>query len=474
MDLPELYVPHAGWLRHEPGDEVARFLSEGWFEYKEQAFFWLYLRPGDTFLDGGAHIGLYSVVAGRAMNDSGTIVAVEPHPVTATLLDANLRANGVTCAILRPSALFSRSGPVTLHAGGPGKSAYSSVSSVDGSQDAFTVEAVTLDEMLNGQVQLAKLDLEGAELEALAGAAGSIERGLLPLLVVECTEANLARCGAGTESLFTALRNHGYTVCRFDAGTCRLVVRDYAGPIGYDNLFAAQNLEDVNLRLAAAAESSRRIALDILNRGSAAERLFLLSDRLEQRERLRQAAERRAAEAAESADTAFRNLGEANWRAEQAGKRAELAERRAAEARSAVQESERRTEEASKRAEEAAQATEAAYRRVGEANWRADQAEARAAAAEKRAQEARRHSDDLLRSAEAALERLGAADQQAAESENRAHQSRDAALQHAAHAAEMRLRLNELLASRYLRAGWKLGFARKPAWVDAPEIKPRD
>src|ERR1035437_4961195 len=80
MDRPELYVPHAGWFRHEPDDEVARFLSEEWFEYKEQAFLWLYLRPGDTFLDGGAHVGLYSVVAGRALNNSGTIVAVEPHP----------------------------------------------------------------------------------------------------------------------------------------------------------------------------------------------------------------------------------------------------------------------------------------------------------------------------------------------------------------------------------------------------------
>lgn len=40
-------------------------------------------------------------------------------------------------------------------------------------------------------------------------------------------------------------------------------------------------------------------------------------------------------------------------------------------------------------------------------------------------------------------------------------------LHYAALAAEMHLRLNEVLASRYLRAGWKLGLARKPAWVDA-------
>lgn len=107
MAPPELYVPHAGWLRYEPDDEVARFLAEGWFEYKEQAFLWLYLRPGDTFLDGGAHAGLYSVVAGRAMNHRGSIVAVEPHPGSASLLQQNLEANEVTCGIVRQGSFLA-------------------------------------------------------------------------------------------------------------------------------------------------------------------------------------------------------------------------------------------------------------------------------------------------------------------------------------------------------------------------------
>jgi FkbM family methyltransferase len=522
MDHPELYVPHAGWFSHEPGDEVARFLSEGWFEYKEQAFLWLSLRPGDTFFDGGAHVGLYSVVAARAMNNtSGTLVAVEPHPGSASLLDHNLRANGIKSAILRQSALFSRSVPVTLHAGRPGKSAYSSIRPIDDAQDTIPVEAITLDDLLKSRVQLAKIDVEGAEMEALAGAADSIRCGRLPLLIVECTEANLARFGATTESLFTALRQNGYTVCQFDAQTCQLVVRDYAGPIGYDNLFAAQHLEEVNQRLSAATEASRRIATDILTRGAAAEELYLQSSQLDHVQQRADAAERKASEArtavheserraeearkradeaAQSADAAFRGLGEANWRAEQAEHRAEAAERRASDARSAVQESERRTEEARKRADEAAQSTDAAFRSQGEANWRADeaekraesaalrvaeahhaaeeserraeaarqaaaQAEARTAAAEQRAGEARRQSEDLLQSAGLALERLGAADLRVAESENSAHQSRDAVLHYAELASHMRLRLNEMLGSRYLRAGWKLGLAKRPAWV---------
>ena len=43
----------AGW-RIERGDDVGRYLREGWFEFAEQALWWLYLRPGDSVIDWGA------------------------------------------------------------------------------------------------------------------------------------------------------------------------------------------------------------------------------------------------------------------------------------------------------------------------------------------------------------------------------------------------------------------------------------
>ena len=112
---------------------------------------------------------MYSVVAGRVMNNRGSIVAVEPHPGSASLLQQNLEANDVTCGIVRQGALFSRCGPLMFHVAGPGKSAYSSIGPIDGSSEAVSVEAITLDAMLKDQVQLAKLDVEGAELEVLTG-----------------------------------------------------------------------------------------------------------------------------------------------------------------------------------------------------------------------------------------------------------------------------------------------------------------
>jgi FkbM family methyltransferase len=493
MNPSELYVPHTGWLIHEPGDEVARFLAEGWFEYKEQAFLWLYLRSGDFILDGGAQIGLFSIIAGRAIGNRGHILALEPHPGSAAILERNLRQNGISAAQVRQSALSSFSGSATFEAGNPGKSAYSRLSSGGGT----TVETVTLDDLLisaDRPVAFAKIDVEGAELQVIEGATEVIRRGVLPLLMIECTEANLQNFGGDTKALFEKLSAAGYVICRFDAVLRQLVPRAYEGAIGYDNLFAARDIASVNRRLAEAPDAIQRIASDILTRGAASEKLYHLSSE--------------SANARLSAADAFRAGGEANWRAEQAERRAEAAEKRAEEARKQVQASEARAEQARKRAEEAAQATEEAFRAGGEANWRAEQAELRAEAAEKRAEEARkgvhaaearaeqarknaeaaaqameeafraggeanwradearRQADELLRSAETALQRLGRADSRIAEADGRVLTAREALLSSEARAAELRLRLQELLASRYVRAGWKLGLFRKPEWID--------
>src|SRR5271168_2740902 len=107
MEVAEVYVPHAGWLRYVREDEVAGFLAEGWFEYREQAFLWLYLRPGDVFLDCGAHVGLHSVVAGRAIDGRGTVIALEPHEESASLLEQNLQSNRIECGRVRRLAVLA-------------------------------------------------------------------------------------------------------------------------------------------------------------------------------------------------------------------------------------------------------------------------------------------------------------------------------------------------------------------------------
>jgi FkbM family methyltransferase len=53
------------------------------------------LRPGDVFLDVGANIGIYTVLAAHLVAAEGRVVAVEPHLPNAVRLLENIDANGL-------------------------------------------------------------------------------------------------------------------------------------------------------------------------------------------------------------------------------------------------------------------------------------------------------------------------------------------------------------------------------------------
>ena len=125
-----LFVPHVGWMDFFADDDVARFIAEGWFEYREQAFLQLYLRPGDIVIDAGAHAGLYSVLAGKITRGAGRTISIEPAPETAALLRANLARNGVENARVIEAALSNSNGRLAFHLSPPGKAAYDSLHSV--------------------------------------------------------------------------------------------------------------------------------------------------------------------------------------------------------------------------------------------------------------------------------------------------------------------------------------------------------
>src|SRR5437764_10848285 len=54
-------------LRLHPDSELAKAIAEGGFEVQEQTFIRSYLRDGDTFIDIGANIGFFTVIAAAAV-----------------------------------------------------------------------------------------------------------------------------------------------------------------------------------------------------------------------------------------------------------------------------------------------------------------------------------------------------------------------------------------------------------------------
>ena len=271
----EVYVPHLGWLLHEPQDEVATLLRQGHFEAAEQAFFWLYLRDGDQFLDCGAHVGLYSILAGRAVGNNGQIVSVEPNPKTAAELRKNLSRNGMGGVKVLEAAAWSKVGHLNFLLEQSGRAAYCHVVAAT-APNTVSVVATTLTEVSKEFPQhpccLVKIDTEGAEIEVLQGAREAIKADAYPLLMVEFNEHNLRLNGDSTKKLFALLTDLGYQMHRFNPETLRLEPASFAGEIWYENLFAAMDPDGVNQRLADATEGRLRIAREITERRRACDK----------------------------------------------------------------------------------------------------------------------------------------------------------------------------------------------------------
>jgi FkbM family methyltransferase len=169
------------------------------------------LRPGDIFVDGGANIGLLSLVGAVAVGPTGRVIACEPAPGTMALLRENAGKNRFRTLELHEVAISDQLGSInfTIFEAGSGLASFAP-KAADGEQ--VEVAATTLDALttrLDAQVALVKLDIEGAEARALRGAAGLIARDT-PMFLVELEPEHLARQGASIADVRAVLEPHGY------------------------------------------------------------------------------------------------------------------------------------------------------------------------------------------------------------------------------------------------------------------------
>jgi FkbM family methyltransferase len=271
----EVNIPYVGKLKTPKGDLVGQFLERGSFEGLEQVFLWLYLRPGDTFFDCGSHVGLFSAVANRIVGQEGSIVGFDPNPVCFELYRNNLEELGCENLLALNVGLSSHDDTADLFLGKPGMSAYTTFASGATEHSEIGLETIKvtqrsldsiIDEYSISHIHLAKLDVEGWEINVLKGAEKSIFAGLFPVWMVEFTEENATASGSSTRELRLLIEELGYTLCRFDATRLCLIPEPLRPYYLYDNLFAVMNIESVNDRLAAANLNMVNIAKDILAR----------------------------------------------------------------------------------------------------------------------------------------------------------------------------------------------------------------
>ncbi|HMJ84934.1 MAG TPA: FkbM family methyltransferase [Vicinamibacterales bacterium] len=157
------------------------------------------LSPGDVFVDGGANIGLFTLVAAQRVGAQGKVIAYEPGRVSRMRLMENVVQNQMSQVDVMPFAPSSAAG------------------------EAATIDATVVGADLRRLV-LMKLYLDGAEYAALRGAE-EVLHAVHPDLIIEVDQPHLALMGSSAEEVMGLLRAHDYELYRLqsDDGSLSLV-----------------------------------------------------------------------------------------------------------------------------------------------------------------------------------------------------------------------------------------------------------
>jgi FkbM family methyltransferase len=172
------------------------------------------LSPGEHFVDCGANVGLWSLVAAGRVGAAGRVTAFEPNPAAHERLIQNIAASGAVGARITVLnvAVAAQPGFVSFETGKQHNLGHV-VAGSGGTATCIRVPAVSLDDELGEvAIRVLKLDIEGGEAPALRGAA-RILRSQRPWVVAEFNVAANGTERIGDWEVFTLLREHGYD-CR--------------------------------------------------------------------------------------------------------------------------------------------------------------------------------------------------------------------------------------------------------------------
>jgi FkbM family methyltransferase len=200
-------------------------ILRGQYEQDEIAFVRRQLKPGDSAIDVGGHIGFFTMQMAAAVGPEGRVYAFEPLDANANLLERSIAENGFNDRVrFQRAAVGAAPGtatltfPVeTLNSGG----AYllpDGGAPLAGNQKK-EVPLVALDALeLRRPVRFIKMDVEGAEPQVLRGAARILAEDR-PLILSELHPTQLERASGVTADQFLAqIAALGYRAHRIEHG----------------------------------------------------------------------------------------------------------------------------------------------------------------------------------------------------------------------------------------------------------------
>lgn len=226
-------------LAYDPGDPIITGSLKDYGEWEEPVAQAIdeYLAPGWTFLDLGAHVGIFAVQAAKKGNP---VIAVEANPEYESILRRNAAENGVSIET-HAVAVTDVSGPTVL---GPDPrygqlhpGAY-----YVGSPDGYPVQGSRLIDLLGDRrPEFIKADIEGLEYAVFKDSPEILDAA--KVIVFEVGAQMCERAGVAIADLIALLKDHNFDVTYMSGTALDYQLSEISGG-DYVNLLARKRPAD--------------------------------------------------------------------------------------------------------------------------------------------------------------------------------------------------------------------------------------
>ncbi len=181
--------------------------------------------PNKDVIDVGSNVGFFTVLASQIIGSRHKVLAIEPTPSGLLLLKKNIRRNSrAHSVIVYGGVAMDRKGSFPLNII-PGMEEYSSIGkelhpcTLNISRQTTIVEGDTIDNLVSRyklRPGFMKIDVEGAEYQALKGALKTL-RKYRPVIVCELSDILLRGFGVHSGMVVRLLTKIGYRVTAIDS-----------------------------------------------------------------------------------------------------------------------------------------------------------------------------------------------------------------------------------------------------------------
>lgn len=179
---------------------LAQHIQQGELYQPEVSLFLMrVLQEGDSFIDVGANVGFFSVMAGRLVGQQGWVCSFEYENSNFRLLKQNFELNELRHIDLYQAIAGECSSGVAMLA-------------IDDVLSRFEDRAK--------RIKIIKVDTNGYEHHVLMGAIKAVQRHKIPFVMVKIYPAGLRKSGSNVKLLQWFMREQGYQLYQAEVMAC--------------------------------------------------------------------------------------------------------------------------------------------------------------------------------------------------------------------------------------------------------------